>query len=226
MQASLLKRSIVEFFGTFFLVSIATGAIIHGQVPLIGIAIAPALAVLVMIPTIGSITGAHYNPAVSFSFFLLKKMNAKEFISYVSAQLSGSALAALALCAVYTKSAASAVQHGVNSLSPSTSYLSGFIIEMVITLIFVLLLLMATQVSSNIPTQWAPVSISITIFALLLAFIPATGACFNPARWFGPALIGGNWINATLYIFAPLLGGALAVPAFRYLSAGEGGKPA
>ena len=222
---SLSRRAVVEFFGTFLLIVFATGVIISGSVSYLGISLAPALIVFVLILTVGYISGAHFNPAVSLAFLMMKKLSTRDFVVYVIAQLAGSALGALSLVGIFSKSKTDAVHSGVNSLSPTSTFFTGFLVEVGITLLFVFVILMATQMPNNSP-QWAPFAIAITIFSLLMTFIPVTGACFNPARWFGPALISGHWENGALYIFAPMIGGVLSVFAFRYLSSGAGRNPA
>ena len=100
---TLARKAIAELLGTFVLVCFATGVIISGVVPFMGLALSPALAVFILILTLGYISGAHFNPAVSLAFLLLKQMNLKEFITYVLAQLAGSAIAALSMFVIFLK---------------------------------------------------------------------------------------------------------------------------
>ena len=223
---TLARKAIAELLGTFVLVCFATGVMISGVVPFMGLALSPALAVFILILTLGYISGAHFNPAVSLAFLLLKQMNLKEFITYVLAQLAGSAIAALSMFVIFSKAKSNVVHSGVNQLAHGTSFLTGFFLELGMTIVFILVVLLASQVRANEPKQLAPFSISIAVFGLLLTFGPLTGACFNPARWFGPALASGFWNNGAIYIFAPMIGSVLGVFTFRYLSSGAGRNPA
>ena len=93
MSESLVKRATLELVGTFILITAATSVIVNGKVSFMGIALSPAIAVAIMIITIGPISGVHLNPAVSFAFLLAKRMWLKDFLAYVIAQILGSILA-------------------------------------------------------------------------------------------------------------------------------------
>ena len=225
MQHSLLKKSIVEALGTFALLFAATGVIINKSFDLLGIALAPGIVVAILIVTSGHISGIHLNPAVSFAFLLAKKMTPNEFFAYLVAQFIGAAAASFALRSIYTESVASVVRNGVNTLAPGTSYVTGFAIELVLTFILVMVIFAIAIDKDNPRASWAPVAVGLTIAVNNMAMGPITGACFNPVRWFGPALAGGYWENSSLYLVAPMIGAAIAVPFFTYLSSGPGRKP-
>jgi len=213
----MLKKLAVEFFGTYLLVIAATGVIISQDVPFIGIAASPALAVLVMILALGHFSDVHLNPAVSLGFLLLKKISLKTFVAYVGWQLVGAAFGALTLKAIYTQKVTAEVKNGIPAMSPQTTYLTGFVLELVMTGILVLVILLMTQDKANKNTASAPIAIAVTIFLLILITGPIEGTGINPARWFGPALAGGYWDNWTIYTIAPLIGGALGAYSFRAL---------
>ena len=214
----MLKRLLVEFVGTYLLVIAATGVIISQSVPFMGIAAAPAIAVMIMILALSHFSDVHLNPAVSFGFYLLKKISLKTFLSYLGWQLAGGGLAGLTLSALFTQKFASQVHNGVNELSPTSTYLTGFVLEIILTAILVLVILQMTQDKANPNSQSAPLAIALTVFILILVAGPIEGACFNPARWFGPALAGGYWSNWTIYTIAPMLGGAVGAYAYRALA--------
>lgn len=214
----MIKRLAVEFIGTYLLVIAATGVIISQSVPFMGIAAAPAIAVMIMILAVGHFSDVHLNPAVSFGFLVIKKISPKTFFAYVGWQLLGGALAGLTLSTVFTQKLASQVHNGVNELSPNATYLTGFIIEVILTAILVIVILQMTQDKANSNSQSAPIAIALTIFILILVAGPIQGACFNPARWFGPALAGGYWINWSIYAVAPMIGGALGALAHRAMA--------
>jgi MIP family channel proteins len=217
----MLKKLAVEFFGTYLLVIAATGVIISQDVPFIGIAASPALAVMVMILALGHFSDVHLNPAVSLAFLILKKISLKTFIAYVGWQLVGGAFGALTLKAIYTQKVAGEVQNGIPAMSPQATYLTGFTLELVMTAILVLVILLMTQDKANKNATSAPIAIALTIFVLILITGPIEGTGINPARWFGPAIAGGYWDNWTIYTIAPMLGGALGAFSFRALAGHE-----
>jgi MIP family channel proteins len=214
----MLKKLAVEFFGTYLLVIAATGVIISQDVPFIGIAASPAVAVMIMILALGHFSDVHLNPAVSLAFLLLKKISSKTFMAYVGWQLVGGAFGALTLRAIYTQKVAAEVKNGVPAMSSQATYLTGFILELVMTAILVLVILLTTQDKANKNAASAPIAIALTIFVLILITGPIEGTGINPARWFGPAIAGGYWDNWTIYVIAPLLGGALGAFSFRALA--------
>jgi MIP family channel proteins len=200
------------------LVIAATGVIISQDVPFIGIAASPAVAVMIMILALGHFSDVHLNPAVSLAFLILKKISLKTFMAYVGWQLVGGAFGALTLQAIYTQKVAAQVKNGVPAMSPQATYLTGFALELVMTAILVLVILLMTQDKANKNLASAPIAIALTIFVLILITGPIEGTGINPARWFGPALAGGYWDNWTIYTIAPLLGGALGAYGFRALA--------
>ena len=214
----MLKKLAVEFFGTYLLVIAATGVIISQDVPFIGIAASPAVAVMIMILVLGHFSDVHLNPAVSLAFLILKKISLKTFMAYVGWQLVGGAFGALTLQAIYTQKVAAQVKNGVPAMSPQATYVTGFALELVMTAILVLVILLMTQDKANKNSASAPIAIALTIFVLILITGPIEGTGINPARWFGPALAGGYWDYWTIYVIAPLLGGTLGAFSFRALA--------
>ena len=214
----MLKRLAVEFFGTFLLVIAATGVIITQEVPFIGIAAAPAIAVMIMIMVLGHFSDVHLNPAVSLSFLLLKKISVPTFIAYVGWQLLGATLGAFTLRTIFTQDVAAQVQNGIPAMSPQTTYLTGFALELIMTAILILVILLMTQDKANKNAASAPIAIALTIFVLILITGPIEGTGINPARWFGPAIAGGYWDNWTIYAIAPMLGGLLGAYSYRALA--------
>ena len=125
---------------------------------------------------------------------------------------------ALTLQAIYTQKVAAEVKNGIPAMSPQATYLTGFALELIMTAILVLVILLMTQDKANKNAASAPVAIALTIFVLILITGPIEGTGINPARWFGPAIAGGYWENWTIYVIAPLLGGALGAFSFRALA--------
>jgi MIP family channel proteins len=173
---------------------------------------------MIMILALGHFSDVHLNPAVSLAFLILKKMSPKTFVAYVGWQFVGGACGALTLQAIYTQKVAAEVKNGIPALSPKATYLTGFALELVMTAILVLVILLMTQDKANKNAASAPIAIALTIFVLILIAGPIEGTGINPARWFGPAIAGGYWDNWTIYVIAPLLGGALGAFSFRALA--------
>ena len=173
---------------------------------------------MIMILALGHFSDVHLNPAVSLAFLILKKISLKTFMAYVGWQFVGGAFGALTLQAIYTQKVAAEVKNGIPALSPKATYLTGFVLELVMTAILVLVILLMTQDKANKNAASAPLAIALTIFVLILITGPIEGTGINPARWFGPALAGGYWENWTIYTIAPLLGGALGAFSFRALA--------
>lgn len=226
MSASLLKRATLELIGTFILIIAATSVIINGKVSFLGIAFAPAIAVAIMIITIGPISGVHLNPAVSFAFLLAKRMRLKDFLAYVAAQILGSILAALVVSIVFTQAVAGQFDNGITHLAPGVSFLMGFIIETVLTFTLIVAIFIAIDPNRNLTPHTIAISIAGVIVVQILAFGTTTGASFNPVRWLGPAVASGHFTNAALYLLSPFIGSALAVIAQPYLSSDPGRSPA
>ena len=222
-----MKKYIAEFFGTFVLVFVGVGSIVAGgfggALPLgqIGIGLAFGLAVTAMAYTIGPVSGAHLNPAVTLGVWLARRMETRDVIPYVIAQVVGAVVGtAFIYLAATGRSqgydiAASGL--GQNSWDPVEGFgvTSVFLIEVVATFVFVVVILGVTHPRQE--TALAGLVIGLTLAILHFAFIPVSGNSLNPARSIGPALFvgGGALAQVWLYIVAPSIGGALAGIAAR-----------
>jgi aquaporin TIP len=207
-----VRKFVAEFIGTFALVLFGVGAILQQHqtqmVGITGIAVAHGLAILVSIYALGHISGGHFNPAVSFSFFVTRRMNAGTMLLYWAAQFLGAIVAACILKQAYFVSGAD-VNYGAPVLDPSVrpflaALLEGIAAFMLVTVIF------GTAVDPRAPAGFAGLAIGLTITANVLMGGILTHMCFNPARALGPALIGGQWQDHWVYWVGPLLGGGAA----------------
>ncbi len=213
MQIS--RRYLAEFIGTFTIVFAATGAMIvndlnGGVITHLGNALTSGLAVMVMIYAVGDISNAHFNPAVSFGFWLAGHISAKQLAGYVASELGGALLASL-LWRLITG------QHAtLGATVPSVPLLSAFGLEVVLTffLVYVILHVALTSRASNV---LAGVAIGGTVALNSIFAGPLTGASMNPARSLAPALFSGQLGTLWLYVLAPLVGAAIAVGAFQLL---------
>jgi MIP family channel proteins len=206
-----LRLCASELIGTFVLVLIGVGAVNGAKADAqtgadhLAIATAFGVAVAVMVAATGHISGAHINPAVTLSLLMAGKIKAADAAAYWASQLVGAVLAALALEALLGKGAAAA---GATTVATNLSLAQGVAIEAVLTFILVLVVF-GTAVDMRAQKMPA-LFIGATVAADILVGGPFTGASMNPARSFGPALIGGEWDHHWVYWVGPLIGGALA----------------
>ena len=220
------RKYLAEFIGTFVLVFMGCGsAVLAGKyIGFVGIAFAFGLSVLVMVYAIGGISGCHINPAISISMLASGKMKVKDAVVYVVMQCLGAVIAAAVLYAValgkpgYSLSVDGLGQNGYGVASPGGfSMLSGFIAEVVLTFIFLLVIYGST--SEAVPKGFAGIPIGLSLVMIHLVGIPITGTSVNPARSLGPALLVGGIALSQLWLFwvAPIIGGLLAAALWRFL---------
>jgi aquaporin Z len=222
------KKYLAEFIGTFVLVFMGCGsAVLAGKyIGFVGISFAFGLSVLVMVYAIGGISGCHINPAISISMLASGKMKAKDAAVYVLVQCLGAVVASAVLYGValgkpgYSLAVDGLGQNGYGAASPGGfSMLSGFIAEVVLTFIFLLVIYGST--SEAVPKGFAGIPIGLSLTMIHLVGIPITGTSVNPARSLGPAVIVGGIALSQLWLFwvAPIIGGLLAAALWRYLGA-------
>ena len=198
-----MNKWIAEFIGAFTLVLAGTGAIANGA-PLLGVAFAHGLAIMVMAYAFGNISGGHFNPAVTVTMAIGGKMDKKDCVPYLVAQCLGG-IAAAALVTNW---------HGETAglTLPAEGITAGqtFLIEVVLTFLLVTVILRATDPDKG-AGNLAPLAIGMTITFDILAGGPLTGASMNPARSLGPAVIAGNFDHIGIYVAATIGGGLLAL---------------
>lgn len=214
----MLKKAIAEGIGTFTLVLVGTGAIVLGDgvTGLLSVALAFGLAVVAMAYSVGTVSGAHLNPAVSVAMYFSKRLSLNELVAYVVAQLVG-ALAGSALLQLFvSQSGLDSANLGATALTEGVTLFGGFIIEFVLTFLFVLVILAVT--GKNGSPQIAGLIIGLTLTAMILLGGTTSGASLNPARSFGPAiLVGGAALSQLwLYLISTLLGGIVASFVAKY----------
>jgi len=205
------RRLFAEVFGTFLLVLVAAGAPVvdarsHGQVPLDAQVIAPALMVMAIIYFMGTVSGAHLNPAVTISFALRGNFPWKRVPGYVVAELAGAVLAALFLRATFGNVGGL----GATTPGPGMTEVTAALIELVLTAGLVSVILGTASGARNIGAN-AALAIGGYIGLAGLWAAPVSGASMNPARSLGPALVGGHWTAWWAYVAGPLAGGLVAV---------------
>lgn len=209
-----MNRYWAEFVGTFALVFAGTGAIIvnaasDGAVTHVGIALTFGLVVMVMIYAVGETSGAHFNPAVTFGFWLAGRFPLREVAPYVGSQVAGALLASVTLRGAFPGDASL----GATIPAPSVAIWAAFLLETVLTFFLMFVIIhVATGAKERGITAGLAIGATVCLDALLGG--PITGASMNPARSLAPALVSGNLGALWLYMVAPLLGAALAVGGF------------
>jgi MIP family channel proteins len=206
------SKFMAELIGTFALIFFGAGAILQQSVTqsvgTTGIAVAHGLAILVSIYAFGHISGGHFNPCVTFGFAVTKRLSWGDTVLYWIAQLAGASLAAWFLSLAYPSGAADA-HLGTPALGPSVGPMLGMAVEAVLAFMLVIVIF-GSAVDPRAPKGFAGLAIGLTLTANILACGAVTGASFNPARAFGPALMAGYWMDHWLYWVGPMLGGAVA----------------
>lgn len=210
---STLRPLVAEFLGTFALVFIGAGAVVvdasqGGALGLVGIALAHALVLAVMVTVTMNISGGHINPAVTFAVWMAGRIDAKRSALYILAQLLGGILGALCLKWLYPALAGDAVGYGVPRIAAGVTLTQAIIIEGLLTL-FLVSAVFGTAVSRDAP-QVGGFGIGLVLLFDILAGGPLTGAAMNPARALGPALVAGDWHGHLAYWIGPALGAAVA----------------
>jgi aquaporin Z len=218
MQSPMTKRAAAEFIGTFWLVLGGCGsAVLAAAVPQVGIgflgvSFAFGLTVLTMAYAIGHISGCHLNPAVSFGLWAGGRFPASDLAPYIVAQVLGAIAGAGVLLVIASGKAgfdlsAGLASNGFGARSPGGySALAGFVTELVLTLVFLFVILGATD--GRAPGGFAGIPIGLCLTLIHLISIPVTNTSVNPARSTGPAVFVGGWALGQLWMFwvAPILG--------------------
>lgn len=211
------QKYAAEIYGTFVLVLFGTGAILATEGDPVGIAFGFGLALLAALYTVGRISGGHFNPAVTLGAFLDRRIDISGLLGYWVSQLAGAVLASLALALVTSKEI---VAGTVTALDPGVEDFGGFVWEALLTAVFVMTILVVTRRSRR-NRRIRFLGIGLTLAAVHLAGLGITGASVNPARSFGPALVGGEWADIWVYIVAPLAGAIVAYVLYKVIVRGE-----
>lgn len=228
-----MKKYGAEFVGTFWLVlggcgsAVLTAAFPNVGIGLLGVSLAFGLTVLTMAFAIGHISGCHLNPAVSIGLWAGGRFPAKELLPYVVAQVLGGVVAACVLYLIASGKAgfelsAGFASNGYGDHSPGGyGVVSAFVTEVVMTMMFLLIILGATD--PRAPAGFAPIAIGLGLTLIHLISIPVTNTSVNPARSTAVAVFVGDWALAQLWLFwvAPILGGVLGAFIYRFLGSEE-----
>jgi aquaporin TIP len=221
MPADAPRRAVAEFIGTFTLIFVGAGSIIAAKgisdPSLIGIAIAHGLAIAVMVSALGHISGGHFNPAITFGFLVTRRIKPALGGLYWVAQFAGAALAALLLKDLLPSGLTEAVELGVPALGHGVDAASGFAIEAILTFFLALVVFASAVDPRGTFKSIAGLAIGLTITADILFGGPFTGAAMNPARAFGPQVIGDYWSNGWVWYAGPIVGAVAAALLYEFM---------
>ena len=228
-----MRKYSAEFIGTFWLVlggcgsAILAAAFPNVGIGLLGVSFAFGLTVLTMAFAIGHISGCHLNPAVSLGLWAGGRFPGKEIVPYIIAQVLGAIVAGGVLYLIASGQAgfdlsAGFASNGYGAHSPGGySMTSALVTEVVMTMMFLLVILGATD--QRAPQGFAPIAIGLCLTLIHLISIPVTNTSVNPARSTGVAVFVGDWATSQLWLFwvAPIIGALLGAVIYRFIGKEE-----
>jgi aquaporin Z len=225
-----MKRYLAEFIGTFWLVLGGCGsAMLAAGFPevgigLVGVSLAFGLTVLTIAYSLGHISGAHLNPAVTVGLWMGGRIDSKDILPYVISQIAGGIAAAAVLYIIVTGNGSSIgdfAANGYGDHSPGKySMVAAVVTEFTMTFMFLLVILGSTD--DRAPKGFAGIAIGLMLTLIHLISIPVTNTSVNPARSISQALFVGDWALSQLWLFIliPVAGAALAGIVYKYFKAG------
>jgi aquaporin NIP len=213
----MLRKSVSETLGTFALVFCGTGAIVidtvtGGAVSHVGVAVTFGLIVMAMIYGLGEISGAHLNPAVSIAFALAGRLPARALAPYIASQVAGALLASATLRLLFP------TDRLLGATLPAGSPWQSFVLELLLTY-FLMIVIINVATGPKEQGLFAGIAIGSVILLEAMFAGPICGASMNPARSLAPALVSGHLESLWVYLTAPVIGAALAIPTCKYLNA-------
>jgi MIP family channel proteins len=214
-----LPRYTGEFIGTFTIVFIAAGVVVanassDGIITHTGIAIATGLVVAVMIYSLGHLTGAHFNPAVSLAFAVGRHFPARDLLPYWLAQFLGALLAGLMVRLLWGDVA------NLGANLPELDTNRALLLETVLTF-FLMFVITAVATDTRAVGSAAALAIGFVVLCAVMVAGPASGASMNPARSVGPALVSGTWTAQWIYLVGPPVGAVLGVLTYESIRRAE-----
>jgi MIP family channel proteins len=204
----------------FFVTSVVVLYVASGQNATFGsdfavVGLTHAFVLFVLIASIGVASGGHFNPAVTAAFIAIRRIDAIDGLVYMLAQLSGGVLGAL-LTKAFLLDEGRASDYGALQVSDLLAgNFQGMLVEGIGT--FVLVLAVLTLALNPEIRKWAPIAIGSALGFLVMVLGPLTGGGFNPARWFGPALVGNEFASVWPFVVGPLLGALLAAAVYKFI---------
>lgn len=211
------QQVVAEALGTFILVFTGTGAVManaasNGAITHVGIALTFGAVVAAMIYCLGHISGAHMNPAVSLGFWVGGSLPTSRLVPYLSAQIVGAVAASTVLLLAFGPIAKLGA-----TLPMNDQWSQSLVLEAVLTFVLMFVIL-GSGLDQRAPKGFAGLAIGLTVGLEAMCMGPISGASMNPARSFGPALVGGIWQHQWIYWVATIIGAQLAVAAYRIIA--------
>ena len=232
MQQRGLAAYLAELIGTFLLVFFVVSVVVlfaaTGNNPQFGsdfavIGLVHAFLLFGLIVMFGVVSGGHFNPAVTLAATAIKRIAPVDALIYMLAQLSGGVLGALLAKSLLLDEGRATNYGAVQVSSMLGGDFQGMIIEAIGTFCLVLVILAAVYSKKSVK-DWAPLAIGTTLGFIVMVGGPLTGGAFNPARWFGPALVANEWGGVWPYLLGPIVGALLAAVVYKLVL--EPGGPA
>ncbi len=206
-----LNKYLAELLGTFVLVVIGSLAVISAAGNLVAISLGFGLAFVAAIYMFGSVSGGHFNPALTFARVLRRELTGTDLVGYAGAQLAGALLASGLVAAVAgTEGAAVTVPVGGDGIASGEV----LVLEAILTAVLVIVFLRTASGDG----QAGPIALGLVLTVIHLAALSLTGAAVNPARSLGPAIIAVEFTDAWVYILGPLVGAIIGVYVERFIS--------
>ncbi|MRX28000.1 MIP/aquaporin family protein [Kangiella sp. HZ709] len=210
-----MRNYIAEYLGTFMMIFAGTGAMIindvsGGAITHVGVALTWGMIVAAVIYSIGDISGAHLNPAVTIGFAVAKRFPVKEVAPYIISQLAGAFSASLVLAWLFPE------HQTLGATIPTIAAEKALVVELILTLIL-MFVIMHVAFGAKEKGLMAGAAIGTTVGLEAMFAGPITNASMNPARSIAPAVVSGNLEHLWLYIVATIAGAILAVLVSKYL---------
>lgn len=208
-----MKKLAAEVIGTFALVFAGTGAVVidsvsDGVITHLGVALTFGLIVLAMVYTLGDVSGAHINPAVTIGFWAARRFEGRQVVPYIIAQCAGALLASGLLRVMFPAAKT------LGATLPAGTFLQSFLLEIILTaLLMFVVLCVTTGAESKGITAGIVIGGVVALEALFAG--PISGASMNPARSLGPAVVSGDVAALWIYLTAPVVGAIVAIAGCR-----------
>ena len=214
-----MNKYLAEAIGTFALVFAGCGAIVvndlyDGVLGHVGVSLVFGLVIMIMIYSVGNVSGAHFNPAVTLGFFFAKRLDARDVFPYLSGEFAGAFSAALLLKVLFP------IHETLGATAPSGDIIQSLLIEIILTFLLMFVIL---NVSTGYKEEGIMAGVAIGSMVALGALFggPISGASMNPARSLAPGLISGELRSWWIYIIGPVLGAFFASPTCRLIQGAE-----
>jgi MIP family channel proteins len=218
MDYDVTRKAIAEFVGTFALLLTVIGSIVvSGQGGLVGTALAQGFILAVMISSLGHVSGAHFNPAVTLGFLLTRRIQPALAVIYMIAQVAGAVAAALLVEAIYPDEANLDSAATVITDAADFSTWEVLILEALFTFLLVWVVFATAVDEKGTFSAIAGFGIGLVLTVAVLTIGPISGASLNPARTFAVALVQNEWGDAWVYYIATFGGGAIAALLYTVL---------